>query len=497
MQLAMGIDLGTSSVKVVALDWNRGIVAQSSEKYEVLSPCPGYAEQNPMDWFEATVTAIRKIDKEILNQIAAIAFTGQMHAVFPVDHQLRPMYNALLWFDSRSKPQAEAINRWLQSLKDDRYRTVSSDPTLPLAKIRWLQENADIDWIKVRCLMGAKDWLRCKFGGSLLTDVSEASGTQLLNETARNWDSILLRAAGISIEQLPTVTSSTNLDGTLSDSLAKQTGLPKGCPLIVGGGDFPVTMSLFHLEPIDIVINIGTSGQVASQVTASSRRNCGGLNYFSQAISEEWLQVVPLLSVGMCISWWENILNVSSNGKTHYMDMFSSDSSGPENEILSSDASARLLFLPQISGERSWIDDPLSSGSFLGLRKDHNARDLSLAIVQGLAMSIREAYQSLTSHSIMQEHRFYLTGSHKFTSMLAVEISSALGQPLFIRTFAEPTAQGAGLLAFLGAKIVASQGVLPSQWTKEEQIVPNLLKQRYYEDTYPLYLKARKVVSSL
>ena len=483
MQLVMGIDIGTSSVKVVVADWQRGLLARSVRGYRVLQPSPGYAEQNPQDWLESAIAAIRDIDADLLQQVAGISFAGQMHAVVAVDEKFQPLTNALLWFDTRAQP---IVDRLTGEVQASSAQTLQPDPTLPLAKIRWLHDCGQPDWRQVRYVLGAKDWVRCQFGGSARTDYSEASGTQLLNVQKLDWDKGLVHCAGLTPGQLPGVTHAASPDGQLSPELARRTGLPEGCPLFVGGGDLPVAMGLLDLGLGDVAINIGTSGQIVRRVEcATSRKGC---SYFASARLAGWLELIPLLSVGMSLKWWYGILGESVQAAVQ------SAHSGK----LGATERPPLLFLPHLAGERPWHQHPLSSGGFWGLRTEHDAKDLSQAVLEGLALSLYEAYQTLWGEQGGKGSagRIFLTGSQEFTQLLGDELSAVVGQPLYVRRYAEPTAQGAAFLAWLGLRGQV-QGQPPNHWANEEVVSPDSEKAVHYKQLYPRYLRARELQAQL
>ncbi|UOF92906.1 hypothetical protein LSG31_17020 [Fodinisporobacter ferrooxydans] len=477
----MGIDLGTSSVKVIVSDWKQGIVARSIRSYDVQTPAFGYAEQNPNEWLHATIAAILEINTDILQQIAGIAFTGQMHAVLAIDESFRPLTPAMLWFDTRAHVEAQTLAREFR-VKKLGCGDLVPDPTLPLSKIRWLRDKGNLDWSKAIYVIGAKDWIRCQFGGSLLTDGSEASGTQLFDVLAHDWDQSLVQAAGIEIQNLPKVVSSTSVDGGLCSGIAKQTRLPEGCPLFVGGGDFPTAMGLLDFTSGDVVINIGTAGQIATRTNSLRRKS--GFTRFAEVHSKGWLELIPLLSIGLCMTWWHGILGNSGRDRVWPSGSSKRPSTHP------------LVFLPQIAGERPWHPNPVSFGGFLGLRAEHSTDDLSLAVMEGVVMSVREAFDQLLGPSEMASGRIFLTGSREFTLLMAEEISSALGRPIRVRHFTEPTAEGAAYLAFLGNK-VADGTISPSQWSTETTVAPNAVKMEHYQSLYRLYQRARGLQSEL
>ncbi|RIV18207.1 hypothetical protein D2Q93_14300 [Alicyclobacillaceae bacterium I2511] len=477
----MGIDLGTSGVKVVVSSPDKGVLAQSTRRYETQSMAPGFVEQNPQDWLNGTLAAISDIDKRLLKQVKGIGFTGQMHAAIPTDEHFQPMARAMLWFDTRSQDEAKQLVLQLNKL-GDRYRGFKPDPTLPLSKIRWLVNNGQLDWNGVRYVLGAKDWLRTQFGGTAKTDCSEASGTQLFDGHTLNWDPILVQISGISINQLPEIVSPIYEDGTVYAKLAAQTGLPEGCPLYVGGGDFPTAMGLFEFQPGDVVINIGSSGQIA--ISEGELRGDINSIYFASVYAGRWLKLIPLLAVGIALTWWQSI-----SGKKEMNSEFSEDRADPIRRPM-------VLFLPQIAGERSWNSNPIHSGGFFGLRAENTHEDLSRAVFEGISMSIREACEVLLGRSKFSQGRVFVTGAREFTGKMAPEISSVLGIPVILRSFVEPTAEGAAFLALRGAK-GDEKGSVPDQWFKEFTVLPDPKVSLRYQQLYPYYQRARNLQEAL
>lgn len=469
----MGIDLGTSSVKIVVTDLTGHIQANSRQSYSTERLREEVEEQDANEWLKATITAIKMIDLCILQNIRSIAFTGQMHAVIPVDSFYYPLGKALLWFDHRAYLEAEKIRVKLNHSNVSRYTSIQPDETFPLAKLMWLHDHMKSEWNSIRYFLGAKDWLRCQFGGSAVTDHSEASGTQLFDEETWNWDSYLVNISGITVSQLPTIQSSISKDGVVSTTMSERTGLPAGCPLIVGGGDFPCVAGLVQLQSNDVLINIGTSCQVAS--IFPKENNVSKVTKFARVDQQGYLYFVPLLSFGMCIEWLSSIVNE---------DVYEKLACG-----LASHSS--LLFLPQLTGERDWHPDRLYSGAFLGLTSKHGVDDFVSAVIQGMVMSVKEAYEIM---QVNHEHhgRVIVTGTKSFTDALAIEIGSVLNSCIEVFHFKEPTAEGAALLAVRAISDV-TKVLYDPHLISSYQVEPNMDKVDWYCKYYPLYKRARKI----
>lgn len=468
----MGIDLGTSSVKVVVTDLSGTIQAISRQRYSIDLVKEDVEEQNADDWLMATITAVRHIEPKVLRNIRSIAFTGQMHAVVPVDSSYRPLAKALLWFDHRAYLEVEILRAKLMNCKDSRYTHVQLDETLPLAKILWLQHQMNEQWSDIRCFLGAKDWLRCQFGGSAVTDFSEASGTQMFDEEMWIWDRYLIELAGIQVSQLPLIQSSFSIDGIVSPRMAELTGLPAGCSLLVGGGDFPCVAGLIKLKSNDVLINIGTSCQIATILPKEQGKIKE--SRFARVDQLGWLTVVPLLSFGMCIDWLSTIIGSDVYGKLKDV----------------STQNSPLLFLPQISGERSWHPHRLNAGAFLGLTSKHGPDDMVSAVIEGMVMSVKEAYIRLQEHPLLNG-RIILMGTKSFTDALAKEISAALNSSIYVYHFIEPTAEGA---AFLAKRSLLGQDMssMDQNGIPFHQVEPHAQRVEWYMKYYPIYERARE-----
>lgn len=460
----MGIDVGTSGLKVVVVDHNLHVLAWREQSYGFNAPYKGWAEQPPQIWVDAAVSAIRHIDWNLRQRVRGIGFTGQMHGVVVVDENGVPLNNALLWFDHR----ADMLARELEVVGPN---GVAVDPTLPLAKIIWLRRNAAINWARARFIVGVKDWVRIQFGGSVLTDFSEASGTQMFDLEKKDWDRSLVALAGLEVNMLPRIVSSGVADGEISKQMADLIGIPLGCTLFVGSGDLSAAVGCLDLNEGDVFINLGTSGQVGMWGKPLKRQS---VSRFADLQGQQELQLIPLLAIGMVTKWWSTIVG------TKFFDFEPSHAEPP------------IVFLPYISGERGWNPHPLASGGFYGLRMGHRSEDLGQAVIEGVAMSIREAYDFLVQGHLRNQ-RVFLISSQQFGDFLKNDIAAVLGQPILMPRLVAPSAQGAARVAAHGTRgndeLVSTHS---SDSIEMEGVEPLDLRIQRYRRLYPIFGYLRK-----
>jgi xylulokinase len=388
----LGIDVGTSGCKILALGLSGRILAAVTEEYPCYTPREGWSEQEPEDWWNGAAAGLKKMTSALdPESILAVGFSGQMHGMVALDGQLRVIRRAILWNDQRTDAQCREITesaggeQALLGVTGNRMLTGYTG-----GKILWLKENEPENYAKVKYIINPKDYIRLKLSGKLATDVSDASGTGLFNVGKRCWATGLIRAAGLEPSFFPPAFESTEAVGKVTKQAAEATGLREGTTVGAGGGDAVIsTVGLGLVTPGKIGVTLGTSG-VAAMGLGSFIKNPGGmLQVFCGNQPGAYSAMGVTLAAAGSYQWFRNALGdretllAKEKGVSAFRlldDEAKSTSPGADG----------LIFLPYLTGERAPLNDPNAKGAFLGItslsRKGHFAR----AVMEGVAFSLRQ-----------------------------------------------------------------------------------------------------------
>ena len=383
--LFIGIDLGTSAVKLLLMDEDGKIHKTVSREYPLDFPRPGWAEQNPEDWYAQTMEGMKELTSECeKSQIRGIGFAGQMHGLVALDEKDQVIRPAILWNDGRSAEQTEYLNREVGKKTLAKFTGNIAFAGFTAPKILWMRENEPGNFARIRKIMLPKDYLAYRLSGVFCTDYSDASGTLLLDVKQKCWSGEMLKICGITLEQLPALHESWEPVGTLRAETAEKLGLPKDVKIIAGAGDnAAAAVGTGTVGDGGCNISLGTSGTLFI-----SRREFGvdennALHSFAHADGNYHLMGC-MLSAASCNKWWmEEILET----KDYAGEQADADGLG-EN---------RVFFLPYLMGERSPHNDPDARAAFIGMSMDTTRKDMNLAVLEGVAFGMRDSLEAAKS----------------------------------------------------------------------------------------------------
>lgn len=486
----VGIDLGTSSVKVVVLDPDRGrVVASSRRRYELRHPLPFRAEQDPDDWLAATREAVREaVERAGLppSRYEALGFSGQMHTLVLCRRDGRPVGPAITWADGRSAAEArefgERLGPALQAELCNPPVVGFTGPSLLWVRRHEPERLASADLV---CL--PKDFLRHHLTGRWATDETDASATLLFDVVHRRWHPEACELVGVGQGKLPEVLPSTGLAGRLLAEPAQAMGLSEGLPVVAGAGDTAcAAVGCGLVEPGSAMVTAGTGGQVYC-VTAEPRvdRPRLRLHTLCHAVGGHWALMGATLTGASALDWWFRVAaELSGSGSPPGAGVWPVGPGRMDDEVAAVPAgSAGVLFLPYLSGERTPHLDPHAAGAFVGLRLHHTGWHLVRAVMEGVSLSLRDALELVEEVS---GHRFarLRTGAGASRSATWRKIqASVLGRPLGLMGQAEQAATGAALLAGLGtgrwsvAELAGAAWLQPVEWVE-----PDPDWQRVYDE---------------
>lgn len=438
----LGIDLGTSSVKVLAMNDNNEIVGEATKAYEVFYPQDKWAEQNPTDWWTQTVACIKELMVTAnmpKDGIKAIGFSGQMHGLVALDEANEVLTPAILWCDNRTQEECDAITEHFgpQKLSELVGNKALTGFTAP--KILWVKKYLPEIFEKIKHIMLPKDYVRFCLTGDYATDVSDASGMLLLDVENRCWSKPMLDYIGITEAQLPKLYESYEVTGVVSEDVKAELGL-SGEILVVGGaGDQAAgAVGTGTVEEGVVSVTLGTSGVVfAAHKDYAVDADGNRLHAFCHA-NGGYHTMGVMLSAASCLDWWVN--------KVHKGVGF--DTLLEEAEAVES-GSNNLVFLPYLMGERTPYADPDAKGSFVGLTMTTERGHMTRAVLEGVAFGLKDSLEILKDLNVPIEHVRVIGGGAK--SQLWKQI---LADVFDVRIEEINTNQGGGL----GAAILAAVG---------------------------------------
>jgi len=385
--LYIGIDLGTSAVKLLLMDGEGRIKKMVSREYPLSFPRPGWSEQNPADWLRETVTGIRELTADCdKSRIAGIGCGGQMHGLVALDENDQVLRPAILWNDGRTVQEVEYLNETIGRDRLSRYTANIAFAGFTAPKLLWMRRHEPELFTKIAKIMLPKDYINYMLTGVHCTDASDASGTLLFDVEHKCWSDEMLEICGLRESQMARVFESYEVVGTLKPEMAETLGLPRSVRFCAGAGDNAAaavgtaTVGEGHCN-----ISLGTSGTIFISSRRFSADPNNALHAFAHADGHFHLMGC-MLSAASCNKWWmEDILKTGE---------FAAEQASITEEKLGTN---HVFFLPYLMGERSPINDTNARGTFIGLTMDSGRADMTQAVLEGVAFGIRDSLETAKS----------------------------------------------------------------------------------------------------
>lgn len=489
MTILLGLDLGTSSVKALLVDSSGKTLGSGSAEYPIHQPQPNHAEQDPEAWWRAALSAVRQALSNAgdFDSVAAVGISGQMHGTVLLDRQNRLLAPAVIWPDQRSTHQVAEITR---SIGAERLIEIAGSPVatgFQAATLRWFQQERPDLWKQVGVVLLPKDYLRWRLTGALASDPSDGSGALLLDVHRRQWAQEILNALGIPIEFLPALQPSDAIAGELRPEAASALGLPAGLPVITGAADTACSLlGAGVTSPDTLLANISTGGQLILPGFTVAIDIAGRLHTFCSALQPApdragWYVMGATLSAGQSLRWLrDNVLGFT--GEDAYPRMTTLAEKVPPG-------ARGLIFLPYLVGERTPLMDPQARGLFLGLTLRHSQGELVRAVLEGVTLSLFEAY------SVMDEtggtpKALILAGGGARSRLWQHIVADVFGLPVRRLKVSEQSAAGAALLA--GAGVGLLEPVAASRaWARYDlPVEPDPNNHARYQELLALFRSA-------
>ena len=451
MAYTIGIDIGTSGTKSLLIDPDGNIIAEASAAYEVSMPKPMWTEQDPEDWWNATVKTVRAVVKQGRakpSDVKAIGLSGQMHGSVFLDKAGKVIRPALLWNDQRTAAECDEITR-LAGGRDELIRMVAN-PALTgftAPKILWLRNNEPKKFERLKHVLLPKDEIRRRLTGELATDASDASGMLLLDVRKRDWSDELLGKLGLDRSMLAKVYESEDVTGSLRPEIAEKLGLTTDCKVVAGAVDCAAGAIGNGIVKTGIATtSLGTSGVVFVHCDQPQYDKQGRLHTFCHAVRGKWHMMGVTLSAAGSLQWFvERVCPelMARRGADPYQTINMEAAEVPAG-------SEGLLFLPYLAGERTPHADPFARGAFVGLTSKHTRGHMARAVMEGVAMSLRECLEIIKQLDVpVREMR--VSGGGAKSQLWKQILADMMDQPACTINAEQGPAYGVSLLAAVGS----------------------------------------------
>lgn len=444
MNSYIGIDLGTSSVKLLLVSADGKILKSATQDYPIAYLRDGWSEQNPQDWLDATIRGINiLLDGADRSEVKGISFGGQMHGLVALDKNDEIIRPAILWNDGRTQAQSDRLNSEVGKRKLSDLTANISFAGFTAPKILWIEENEPENFARIAKIMLPKDFLAYKLTGVHATDLSDASGMLLLDVKNRSWSDEMLEICHAKREWLPRLYESYEPIGTLSDEICALTDLDKAVIVCAGAGDnAAAAVGTGTVNDGDCNISLGTSGTVFISKDKFSVDSENALHSFCHA-SGKFHLMGCILSAASCNKWWmENVLETSD---------YATEQEGLERYL----GKNSVYFLPYLMGERSPHNDTSAKGAFIGMRPNTTRKELTLAVMEGVTFALRDCIEIAKKSGVCINKSLICGGGAKNKIWRQV-CANVLGIEIMRPQVEEGPAYGGAILAMVGAKEYSS-----------------------------------------
>ena len=450
--LYIGVDLGTSAVKLLLMDENGNIQKIVSKEYPLYFPKPGWSEQHPEDWYIKSMEGMKELTSECdKSQVAGISFGGQMHGLVALDKDDQVIRPAILWNDGRTGKQTDYLNQVIGKDELSEYTANIAFAGFTAPKILWMKENESENYKKIAKIMLPKDYLAYRLSGTFCTDMSDASGMLLMDVKNRCWSKEMLNICGLEQEQLPKLYESYEVVGTLKPEVAKELGVSENVKVIAGAGDnAAAAVGTGTVGDGRCNISLGTSGTIFISSEKFGVDEHNALHSFAHADGHYHLMGC-MLSAASCNKWWnEEILGTSDYVK--------------EQAAIKKLGENRVFYLPYLMGERSPHNNPNARAMFLGMSMDTTRADMTQAVLEGVAFGLRDSLEVAKSLGI-QIDRTKICGGGAKSPLWRKIIANVMNLKVDVIESEEGPALGGAMLAAVGC------GEYPDVETIAEKLV--------------------------
>ncbi|GHO45505.1 xylulokinase [Ktedonospora formicarum] len=497
MQALLGLDLGTTGVKAALFASEDGrVLADAFIDYPLSHPHPGWAEQQPEEWWQATLTAIkfcleRASDLGVRpTDVRGVGLSGQMHGVVLLDERRDVLRPCIIWADQRSDAQCH----WMtERVGAEQLITYVSNPALTgfsAPKLLWVRDNEPEIFARVRTVLLPKDYIRFRLTGVLAMEISDAAGTCLLDVKRGNWSQEVLKAIELDPEILPPVVPADRTSGTTTSEVESLTGLPAGVPVAGGGADNACgAVGNGVVVPGLALVSVGTSGIVLAHATSPQVDTSGPVprvHTFNHAVPGAWYLMGVTQGAGLSMRWLRDNIGLPERALERWTGTDAYETLAREAESVAP-GSDGLIFLPYLQGERTPHLDAYARGGWLGLTASHDRRHLVRSVMEGVAFSLKDC-MTIIGEQGLSLNQVRATGGGAKSLLWRQIIADVLETELVTTNSSEGPAFGAALLAGVAAGVYASVPEACSQTVRiVERTEPQAKTAPAYRQAYETY----------
>ncbi|EAR49653.1 Xylulokinase [Oceanicola granulosus HTCC2516] len=471
----LGIDLGTSAVKVLVLDDEGRVLGRAGRGYATRAPRPGWAEQSPQAWWRATCEACREALAASGAAIASVGLSGQLNGFVLLDADDEPLADAVLWLDIR----AEAETRRLAGAADFPALTGNALSAIcVLPKLEWMRTQRPELLARAARIALVKDYILLRLTGILATDPSDAHSTALTETGGLNWSETLCALAQIDPARLPPIRAADEVAGHLTAGAAEAAGLAPGTPVATGAGDVAaLAVGCGVVAPGTTAITLGTAGHVVAEAPAADLPAGGGLWQIPHGVPARTLWLGLIMSGGLSHAWMRSILGAAAPISFEAMEALAADVPAGADGV---------TFLPFLEGAATPYNRPDMRGSFFGLSSSHNTGHLVRAVLEGVACNARECLDALAAAGAgTREVRLAEGGAQ--SPLWCQIIADMLGRPVDLIDERDTSARGAALLGYAAAETVPIAELAAKTLPIARQYEPHAVEMQAHEESFARY----------
>jgi xylulokinase len=471
----LGVDAGTTAIKVLAVDTGGKIIGEGDAPMPISVPHPGWSEQNPADWWDGVIAAVRQAMGSISDavDIRAIGLSGQMHSLVALDSQNEVIRPSILWNDTRTSDQCREIE---QLLGRDGLRDLVGNPALEgftAPKLLWMRDHEPENYARIAIALLPKDYIRLKLTGVKAMDPSDAAGTLMFDIAAVRWSSDALAKMEIPEAWLPKIVPSHEVSGALAADAAETLGLPAGIPVAGGAADnAAAAIGSAVTTPGTAMISIGTGGTVVAPIPNPAVDPELRLHTFNHAEPDSWYLMGVVLAAGSALAWWRDQVGVEQS--------FNDLVAEAAETLPGADG---LTFLPYLTGNRTPYADASARGAFVGLHARHARAHMTRAVMEGVTFSLYDSYRLILEQSQAPSELIGTSGGMR-SAFWQQMVADVFGVPLTpVESSGSP--YGAAILAACAAGQFDRPSEAAAQWvTRAKTVKPNSMQAGAYRDAY-------------
>ena len=468
----IGVDLGTSAVKLLLMDEDGTIMNIVSKEYPLEFPHPGWSQQNPLDWYEKSMDGIKELTEGIdKSKVAGIGCGGQMHGLVTLDKDDQVIRPAILWNDGRTGKETEYLNNEIGKDKLSEYTANIAFAGFTAPKILWMQKNEPELFARIEKIMLPKDYVAYRLTGSFCTDLSDASGMLLLDVKNRCWSKEMMEICGVKESQLPKLYESWEVVGTLKPEIAEELGFSTDVKVVAGAGDnAAAAVGTGTVGDGQCNISLGTSGTIFISSKEFGVDENNALHSFDHADGSYHLMGC-MLSAASCNKWWvEEILGATDFAK--------------EQEGIDKLGENHVYFLPYLMGERSPHNNPDARGVFFGMSMDTTRADMTQAVLEGVTFGLRDSLEVARSLGIHIE-RTKICGGGAKSPLWKKMVANIMNLKVDVLENEQGPAMGGAMLAAVGCGAYPDVETIAKKIVKVvETVEPDPELTAKYEERY-------------